>query len=99
MSERKSMHALKREGLASKGVSTPEAGYYEMRSRKDGPWQPVHIWFGPSKDPATGEECDRSPCWQALQAGVSVDALEIWPYCCARPISHEQYVNMLLGDQ
>ena len=96
--ERPSMYALKKAGMAPKVINQPEEGYYETRPQKDGPWLPVQIWFGPSKDPATGEECDRSPQWQALQDGQPVDAYEIWPYCCARPISREQYMNMLMED-
>jgi hypothetical protein len=92
------MHALKKQGLASKGVAQPEEGFYEMRARKDGRWEPVHIWFSPSADPETGEPCDRSPCWHATRDGAEVDVFEIWPYCCARPISREQYLNMLMEN-
>lgn len=99
MTDRPSMHALKQRGLAPKGVSQPEVGFYEMRDWQASRWVPVHIWHGPHKDPATGEECDRSPRWQALVDGKEADPIAIWPSCCARPITREQYLNMLLEDE
>jgi hypothetical protein len=98
MPERLSMYALKKQGLASKSISHPEEGFYEMRGGTDGHWIAVHIWFGPSKDPVTGEPCDRSPCWHAVRDGIEVDAHEIWPWCCGRQINQEQYLNMMMED-
>jgi hypothetical protein len=91
--KRDSMYRLKQNGLAPKNVDSPESGFYEM---KDGDrWAAVAIWFGPPNDPETGEELDRSYRWQARRNGQEADPWELWPYVCARPISQEQYLELL----
>lgn len=97
--KRDSMYRLKQNGLATKNVDSPEVGFYEM---KDGDrWAAVSIWYGPpidpEPDPDTGEivELDRSYRWQARRNGIEADPWELWPYVCARPITQEQYVELL----
>lgn len=78
----------------------PVAGLYKMRLVRNGPWVPVRIWFAPSCDPATGEECDRSPHWQAEINGQPCDSIwSAWPSCSGRPIDEADYHFMLAGNK
>jgi hypothetical protein len=62
-------------------TTTPEEGWFRTRF-KDSPWEPVVIW-------QDGER------WHALR-GVepnrkTVEADEVWTFCCRQPISFEEY--------
>jgi hypothetical protein len=61
---------------------SPEQGFYRARY-KGKPWEPVAIWH----------DID----WIALRSGRSVDAREVWSYCCRNPISAEDYEQALDG--
>lgn len=97
MGERKSMYALKKEGLESHQTWPPTAGYYEV-FWSDGFWHPVKIWFAPSLDPVTGEEMDRSPYWHASVSEDEVSIHDVWPECSGRVLTEEVYYNMVLGE-
>jgi hypothetical protein len=43
--------------------------YYAVQLVKDGPRNACKIWYGPSCDPDTGEELDRSPRWYCILRG------------------------------
>lgn len=72
-------------------VTTPSAGYYRARLVSGGVRGGVRIWFGPPKDPVTGEEMDRSHRWQAEFDGEYVEIDRIWPDCAGDPISEDEY--------
>ena len=46
--------------------------YYVTHLVKGGAKVPLMLWFGPSKDPETGEDLDRSPVWHAVRNGHEV---------------------------
>ena len=74
----------------------PIAGFYKSRQVRNGPFVPVRIWFGPSRDPITGELLDRSPCWHAEQRGVEIELARVWPWCARNPIDEREY-NYMIG--
>lgn len=54
----------------------PQSGYYRMRTKKDGPYQPVAIWF------RDGE--------LVCRVGSEVyDPFHAWTYCADKPVSKE----------
>lgn len=65
--------------------SEPEQGYFRTR-KKDGPWEPVAIWW----DEEVGG-------WLAYRNGRDVPADEIWTWCCRNPITHEAYEKAMAG--
>lgn len=73
----------------------PREGYYKIREVRDGPFVPVHISFGVSRDPHTGEPLDRSPCWHATRRGKPVEIDKVWPWCAKWPISPADYLHMM----
>lgn len=75
--------------------SLPVAGFYRTKLVRGGPWVPVRIWYGPSRDPETGEELDRSPYWQAECNGKEADALELWTWVAGREIPEAEYLFMM----
>ena len=76
-------------------LDRPVAGYYRRRLVSGGPWVGVRIWFGLPADPETGEPLDRSPRWQAEQAGKIHAGEEViqalWVSCCREPITQAEY--------
>ncbi|WP_337846786.1 hypothetical protein [Sphingomonas sp.] len=64
----------------------PVAGFYRHRLVSGGMYVGIRIWFGPPKDPVTGEELDRSPRWQAEANGAYIDLERVWPRCARDPI-------------
>lgn len=87
-----SMYALKKAGIRPL-TTTPEAGFYEIMTRHG--WRPVRIWHGAPIDPVTLEEMDRSHQWNAMIDCSYADAYDIWPSCCARPISRAVYFDLV----
>ncbi|NTS31387.1 hypothetical protein HQ945_08990 [Phyllobacterium sp. BT25] len=65
--------------------SEPNQGYFRTR-KKDGPWEPVAIWW----DEEVGG-------WLAYRNGRDVPADEIWTWCCRNPITHEAYEKAMAG--
>ncbi len=63
--------------------SDPQQGYYRTRF-KDKPWEPVAIWNEDGK-------------WHAMRGERTVDAAEIWTWCCRNPISYEAYQKAIDG--
>lgn len=61
----------------------PQQGYYRTRF-KSGPWEPVAIWF------ADGD-------WHALRGEKTVEAVDIWTWCCRNPITYEAYTKAIEG--
>ena len=82
-------------------ITEPVAGHYRRRMVKGGPWVGVKLWFGAPADPETGDPLDRSPRWQAEQAGKVIagdDAIQnLWTSCCREPITEAEY-KFLLAD-
>jgi hypothetical protein len=79
---------------------TPIAGCYRV---KLGRWtvpSAVHIWFGCSIDPATGEEMsERSPMWQATRNGAPVDVFSVWPDCAREMIARAEHDRIAANAQ
>ena len=73
----------------------PVEGYYKIRQVRNGPFVPVHVWFGPSRDPFSGEPLDRSPCWHATRRGEDVEVDKVWPWCAKWPITPAEYRYMM----
>lgn len=48
--------------------------YFKARLVKNGPWVPMKLWWGVSKDPLTGEKLDRSPTQRFTVARVDLPA-------------------------
>lgn len=72
-------------------VDAPVPGYYRMRLNAAGVDVGIRIWFGPPKDPVTGEELDRSHRWQAEANGRPIDLDRVWPVCAKNPIDEAQH--------
>lgn len=56
--------------------NAPQPGYYKMRHGRNGPWQPVAIWY----------KGDELVC---RVAGDRRDPLEVWTWCAANPVSKD----------
>lgn len=100
--ERRSAYALRRDGISAVRTWPPTAGLYEkpwMVPSTDGPkvkrWIPIRIWLAPSRDPATGEECDRSAYWNCEIDGRAAGIEYAWPECSGRPITEAAYIELL----
>lgn len=76
-------------------VTTPVAGLFRHRLTSGGVAVAVRIWFGPPKDPVTGEELDRSWRWQAEADGHYIDFDRVWPVCAGSPIDEKEYSRLL----
>lgn len=76
-------------------VTTPVAGFYRFKLRSGGVAVGVRLWFGPPKDPVTGEEMDRSWRWQAEAGGEYVDFDRVWPACGGTPIDEAEYCRLI----
>lgn len=76
----------------------PIAGCYRTKLKSGGHPVGVRIWFGPPKDPVTGEVMDRSWRWQAEANGRYIDLERVWPVCAKEPISREEH-DYLAGLQ
>lgn len=74
---------------------TPIAGFYRARLRSGAVYVGVRIWFGPPKDPVTGEELDRSHRWQAEANGQYIDLERVWPRCADEPINASEYAYLM----
>lgn len=59
----------------------PIAGYYRMALLRGAPPVGIRIFYGPPKDPVTGEIMDRSHRWQAEANGTPIDLERVWPVC------------------
>jgi len=68
-------------GRTLKVTTTPEEGWFRSKF-KDGPWQPVVIWFDDGWNALRGIEPDRREVR---------DVDELWTYACRQPISYEEY--------
>lgn len=73
----------------------PIAGYYRMRLRSGGVFVAIRIWFGPPRDPLTGEVMDRSHRWQATANGKPIDLERVWPQCAADPIDEAEARHLI----
>jgi hypothetical protein len=75
----------------------PEAGFYKMRLRRGGVPVGVRIFYGQTKDPATGEPIERW-AWQAEINGEPVEVARVWPTCAPQPVAKAEY-HYLTGLQ
>lgn len=73
---------------------TPVVGFYRMRLRSGAVPVGIRVWFGPPKDPVTGEEMDRSHRWQAEANGAPIDLARVWPGCARDPVSPQEYAYL-----
>lgn len=58
----------------------PQCGYYRKRKFKNGPFEPVAIFY-------------EDGVLKALKSGVEVDAGEVWTWVCQSPVSYEAYAK------
>jgi hypothetical protein len=72
-------------------VTEPKAGFYRARLVSGGVRGGVRLFYGPPKDPITGEELDRSWRWQAEFDGEPVEFDRAWPVCAGEPITEAEY--------
>lgn len=72
-------------------VDEPVAGFYRYRLRSGAVYGVARIWYGPPKDPLTGEEMDRSWRWQAEFNGEYIDLDRVWPACGRQPVDEAEY--------
>lgn len=56
----------------------PQCGYYRKRKFKDGPFEPVAIWYDDG-------------VLTAAKNGVDADPFDIWTWVCQNPVSYEAY--------
>lgn len=64
----------------------PKSGFYRYFHRKIGKWKAVAIW----KKQDGSIFCTTN--------GYKNDPIEIWPYCCRFPVSHEDYLHAKNND-
>lgn len=57
--------AGERRSPVARVIDAPRPGYFKMRIVKGGPLVPCEIRYCRPRDPATGEELERSPMWEA----------------------------------
>lgn len=62
-----------------------------MRLVRGGPLVGIKLWYGPSKDPITGETLDRSSWWHAEANGEPIEFDRVWPQCAGEEISAKEY--------
>lgn len=98
----RSAYALRRDGIPSTNTWPPIPGWYEkayMVPTPEGPrtkrWMPVRIWLAISRDPETGEECDRSPMWHCEIDGHPARLEDAWPECWGRQVTEAAYIELL----
>ena len=65
--------------------SEPQQGFYRVKDRNTGRYEPVAIWFG--------EEGELI----ALRSGKLVDALDIWTWVMRNPVTSEAYHSVVSG--
>ncbi len=76
-------------------VSEPVAGWYATQLRSRGVVCAVRLWFGPPKDPVTGEVMDRSHRWQAEVNEEYIEFTDVWPKCAAEPIDDAEAQRLI----
>lgn len=62
----------------------PQPGFYKRKADKNGNWNAIAIW----QDGDT---------MLAVEAGKTVDANDIWSWCCTKPITEEVYRRVEAG--
>lgn len=72
-------------------VTKPTEGFYRFKARSGAVYGGMHIFYGPPRDPITGEEMDRSWRWQAEFNGEPFDFDRAWPVCAGNPITEVEY--------
>lgn len=72
-------------------LNTLQAGFYRRRMVKGGVFVPVEIRLIQVIDPETGELLEDER-FEAIVDGSQVrNILKTWEYCCAHPISRDEY--------
>lgn len=66
----------------------PEAGCYQVKFVRHGPWVPVRIAYQASQP-------DRSPIWIVERGGKFVDVFDVWPECSGNRISEAEYAHLM----
>lgn len=89
------------------GADALREGCFLLKKRRAGRVDvPIRIFFGPPRDPDTGEPMDRSWRWQveingvlagdperpAYIGGFPVESIDVfWPHCATEPIDRAEY--------
>jgi hypothetical protein len=68
----------------------PTAGFYRLRLRKGAIPVGVHVFYGQTLDPETGEPLERW-AWQATVNGQRTPITDVWPQCAADPIDEAEH--------
>lgn len=68
----------------------PTPGFYRMRLRRGAIPVGVHIFYGQTLDPETGEPLDRW-FWQATVNGEPSSVDQVWPICAKEPIDRREH--------
>jgi hypothetical protein len=85
-----------RSQLAAGGFDpdVPTPGFYRTRLRKGAHPVAIHIFYGQTPDPETGEPLERW-AWQARINGKPVDLYSVWPGCARDPISKAEHDHLV----
>lgn len=78
--------------------SEPEAGFFQMRLVRGGPWVPVRIWLHQVIDGETGELVQDERL-AATVDGRPADPCQIWTRCAAHPVSEQYFAYLTAGSR
>jgi hypothetical protein len=67
----------------------PQAGWYQIRLAKRGPWVPVRIWL----EQETGDDGELlgPEILKCTVDGEEKDPRDVWQWCCTRPIAEHEF--------
>lgn len=77
-------------GHAPAITGEPECGFFKRRTFKNGPWVAVAIWYGDPPRDGEGTILSDAPLLCAVD-GKPADALEVWTWVAAKPITEAEY--------
>jgi hypothetical protein len=79
--------------------SEPQAGWYQLRRVKRGPWLPVKIWL--VQEAGDDGELLAPEVLKATLDGDEIDPRDVWQWCCTHPIAshHFDYLTALRAWQ
>lgn len=76
--------------------SEPQCGWYMRRLIKDGPYHPARIFVERDTDPETGDLISDEKIRCEVD-GQRRDPFREWTWLASRPITEDQYMDMLAG--
>lgn len=71
-------------------ADVPVPGFYRMRLRRGAVPVGVHIHYGQTRDPETGEPLERW-FWQASINGRPTPYHQVWPMCAHEPVDQREH--------